>query len=288
MSYFLYLWFALVNRLSKKSLVDPQADFDVSLTSHADRVLRLHGAIESLCAGSVKPRRIILYLAAEDWPRPLPKTVQRLVGRGLEVIDCPNFGPHKKQQPYLQQQSTFRYPLITVDDDVYYDSDLLQRLVAAWRERPAEIHCSRARRIQFRGEEFAPYKSWPLCTGTEASHLNFATGVGGVLYPPAFLEFLKQAGDGFQHLCPMADDIWMHVNETRAGYPVRQVAPVASYFPDIPGSRRTALFKKNIRGDHNDHQLKAVYTAADLARLLTPSAGAHALAAQSQEQPVFS
>jgi hypothetical protein len=45
----------------------------------------------------------------------------------------------------------------------------------------------------------------------------------------------------------------------RSGFRVRQVLNVPSRRPDIPGSRGTALFKKNIRLGGNDAQLARVY-----------------------------
>ncbi|MEN9451903.1 MAG: hypothetical protein RLZZ369_962, partial [Pseudomonadota bacterium] len=86
-SYLLFLRYALKNWLSKEKLVDESSAFDVSLTSHGDRVNRVHLAIESACSG-IKPRRVILFLSREDWPGRLPKSLTRLCHRGLEVITC--------------------------------------------------------------------------------------------------------------------------------------------------------------------------------------------------------
>lgn len=257
-SYLLFLRYALKNWLSKEKLVDESSAFDVSLTSHGDRVNRVHLAIESACSG-IKPRRVILFLSREDWPGRLPKSLTRLCHRGLEVITCENDGPHKKLQPYLQMTASFVRPLITIDDDVFYEHLAFKHLFDAWLSDKAVIHCLRARSVLTNGDALMPYIAWPLCNSSAPSHLNFSTGVGGVLYPPDFLLLLKRVGLGYRATCPDADDIWVNACAVRSGFRVRQVLNVPSRRPDIPGSRGTALFKKNIRLGGNDAQLARVY-----------------------------
>jgi hypothetical protein len=75
---------------------------------------------------------------------------------------------------------------------------------------------------------------------------------------------LKVAGDSFLQCCPKADDIWLNVNALRAGFPVRQITAQATHFSEIPFSRRTALFKTNLRGGKNDEQIRTTYTSEDL------------------------
>lgn len=265
-SYLLAGWYYLCNLFKKSPLTDEGAAFDVALTSHSDRVLRVFMAIESACA-QARPARVILFLSKEDWPKPLPRSIERLRSRGLEVIQCENVGPHKKQQAYLDSKDVFHRPLLTIDDDVFYDPHLLDRLASAWKARPQEIHCSRARRVSIQRGELLPYRSWPLCDQAHASYATFSTGVGGVIYPPAFLLHLKDAGKGFKELCPLADDIWVHRQAVAHGFRVRQLSPNSTRFPDIPGSRRTALFKLNVRQGENDKQLRSSYSADLIAKI---------------------
>src|SRR4051812_5243119 len=60
------------------------------------------------------------------------------------------------------------------------------------------LRCHGARRIQFAGDQLAPYESWPLASDTRLTARNFATGVGGVLYVPELIDALAEAGDGFR------------------------------------------------------------------------------------------
>lgn len=68
-SYLLACRYHLANVASSRSLVDSSSDFDLSVTSHTDRVRRVFMAIESACSG-LRPARVILYLAKEDWKGP--------------------------------------------------------------------------------------------------------------------------------------------------------------------------------------------------------------------------
>lgn len=254
----------LYNLLFSPSIIDTRSGFDLALTSHSSRVSRAFAAIESVCSGPVKPRRVILFLSDEELSRPLPSPLARLASRGLEILRCEDVGPHTKLQPYLALHEHFTHPLVTIDDDVFYDRGLLRGLASAWAAQPEIIHCSRARKIMLRGSGFAPYASWPLCGDDEPSSSNFVTGVGGVIYPPGFLSALKIAGDGYRQVCPMADDIWINKQALRAGIRVRQMKSAPAKLLDVPGARRTARFKKNLRLGENDIQLRHSYTTREI------------------------
>jgi hypothetical protein len=58
----------------------------------------------------------------------------------------------------------------------------------------------------------------------------FATGVSGVAYPPELLGALRDRGEAFAHVCPRADDYWLHYAAVATGIPIRQVRDVAAYF----------------------------------------------------------
>ena len=263
----LYLWHCLHNLSARSSLVDPDATAVVTLTSHADRIRRVFAAIESIGRGRRRPRRILLYLGRQYEPQPLPRSLQRLQGRGLEVIYVDDVGPHTKYYPYLLANERFDHPLVTADDDKLYPRDWLAGLLDAYRARPDLIHCWRAREIRTGSGGLLPYREWPLCASTNEAFHHFATGVGGVIYPPAFLQALKSAGDRFRDCCPKADDLWLHVTALREGFRVRQIEEQAREFSGIPHSSRSALQRTNIDGGHNDTQAARTYTGGDIALL---------------------
>lgn len=259
-SHLLLAWHYAKNIFSHSLIVDRRSGYDLAITSHSDRVFRVFSAIESACSGSSKPRRAILFLSKEDFPKKLPASLERLRLRGLEIIVCENLRPHKKQQPYLKLNSTFDRPLITIDDDVFYDKNLTGSLFKAWQESPERIFCSRARVPRIRDGALLSYTTWPLCQHNEPTLWIFATGVGGVLYPPKFLQILRNAGDEFKSKCPTADDVWINFLAAEHRILIQQISKKSSSFPDIPGSRRTALFRINIHNGGNDVQISNTYS----------------------------
>jgi len=157
----------------------------VTLTSYGRRIFDVYLAIESIMQGSIKPNRLILWLEDGMKDKILPITLQRQMKRGLEVKYTNDIKSYKKLVPSLKL-----YPeatLITIDDDVIYNFDLVENLINSHKETPDCIIASRVHRIKNNKKNgtLAPYNEWYFGNGThKADKFNFATGVGGILYPP--------------------------------------------------------------------------------------------------------
>jgi hypothetical protein len=187
--------------------------------------------------------------------------------RGLEVLLCKNYGPHTKYYPYLESLHEYEVPLVTADDDVIYPKDWLMRLVDAYHQFPDVVNCHTARAIAMTDDGIGRYESWQHAGSTDQSVSHFALGVGGVLYPPRLQERLKGEGEAFLNCCPKADDVWLHVQALRAGYKIRQIAPIAFQPVNIPGTQSNALHHKNLAGGENDRQIATTYRVTDIERL---------------------
>ncbi len=270
----LYLWHCLRNLLARHAIVDTDGAAIVTLTSHADRIGRVFAAIESIGRGQCRARRILLHLGRQYEGAPLPRSLQRLRRRGLEIRYVDDVGPHTKYYPWLLANERFDHPLVTADDDKLYPRDWLAGLLDAYRVRPDLIHCWRAREIRTGPDGLLPYRQWPLCANTQSAFHHFATGVGGVIYPPAFLRALKSAGDRFRDCCPKADDLWLHVMALRGGFPIRQLRRQAREFTGIPRSSHAALQRTNIDCGQNDAQAALTYTGGDIALLMQEAVAA--------------
>jgi hypothetical protein len=255
----------LRNRWSRESILDPAGPV-VSLTSYEPRLELVFFGIESIALGHRKPSRMVLWLD-DDAYADRPQTLRRLESRGLEIYPSENLGPHKKYYPYIDRTRAFQIPLVTADDDVLYPRDWLQQLIEAHAADPSAIHCHRAHRIGVRGGRLLPYLTWDPCTSTSPSHLNFVTGVSGVIYPPRFLEHLKRQGKAFAQCCPASDDIWLTVNALRAGFKVAQLKDTAVHFETIPGSQVQTLSASNVEGGGNQRQLLQTFCDSDLSML---------------------
>jgi len=259
------MWLKLRNRYSRSPVATGKPGPVVSLTSYDKRIGVVYLAIESIARGHVLPSRMILWLDDLTLLSNLPLPLVRLQKRGLEIRLCKNYGPHKKYYPYVANEPCLIYPLVTADDDVIYAPSWLAKLIAANKQFPNCVNCFRARKIALRFGKLLPYREWPLCDSTAPQFGTIATGVSGVIYPPAMLEALKRAGKSFETTCPRSDDLWLHVWAIRSNIRVRQVQPQALHFPLIPGSQLTSLYAENCaEDDGNDRQIAIVYEPRDL------------------------
>ncbi len=238
----------------------------ISLTSHGARLRTVHHTLASLLVGT---RRVptILWLDAVDYHAPWPEPLHELVQRGLQVrCSDGQFGPHTKYFGAFRQYAGAGVSVITVDDDVLYPRWFVEKLVVD----PRSVTAYRAHEIALRGGEFAPYRQWGRVRTTAPSPRHFATGVSGVAYPPAMVDFVAAQGDAFLRAAPSADDVWLNMCAVRSGHYVRQVFDKPKEFPLVPGSQSVALVRKNLRGG-NDVQLAASYSAEDISAVLSAS-----------------
>jgi hypothetical protein len=261
------LW--LANRYRRSLVIDISGPV-VSLTTFGNRADRAYLAIESIAAGLLKPSRLILWIDEPTLLNNPPETLQRLRRRGLEILECYDYGPHKKYYPYVQSQQIFDRSLVTADDDVLYPNYWLKTLVAASEQYPDSINCYIAHVMSLDKGTIRNYRQWKPCDSTRTDALNVAIGMGGAIYPAPFLIVLKQAGSHFESCCPRGDDLWLHAQALRSGYTTRQIFSKLPYlsFQTIPGMGNAALSHENVTHGHgNDIQIKATYTEEDF-RLL--------------------
>jgi len=255
------------NRFGRAAVVG-EGDVIVSLTTHGARVQSVASTIESLARGSVKPRRMVLWLDDESVFMRLPDSLHRLQRRGLEVRLTENLGPHTKYYPALALALADGLPLVTADDDILYPRSWLAALLRSGQDHPDDVSCYRASVVVVDEDgTLAPYDRWPRCRTTRPSLAHFATGVSGVFYPVAMLEQLAARGTEFLRWCPRADDIWLHWTALRAGIEVRQVSDLPRHFPYVPGTQVETLMSLNVTAGGNDIRIGALYDGSDV-RLL--------------------
>ncbi len=184
----------------------------VSLTSYPERIYDIHFSIYSLLNQSIKPDKVILWLAEEEFPNreaDLTKEILKLKENGLSIKWCSkNLKVYQKYIPAMQE-----FPneiIITADDDIYYSFNFIEHLYNAFLEKPDCIHCHKAYKIKFsKNKQILPYEDWDKnIKNSKPSFLNFNLGVGGVLYPPKCL--YEDAFDEslFLNLSPSDDDVW--------------------------------------------------------------------------------
>lgn len=186
-------------------------DLIVSLTSFPQRMYEIHYTLYSLLTQSVKPGKVILWLAKEEFPnleKDIPQKVLQLKQNGLTINWCTNIFSYKKLIPTLKN-----YPnniIVTADDDIFYEKDWLENLIESYKNNENCIICHRAHKIKYaKNGDIAPYKNWTKkIKNIKPSYMNFLTGAGGVLYPANcfYKDILNE--QLFLQLSPKADDIW--------------------------------------------------------------------------------
>lgn len=240
----------------------------VSLTTFGKRINEVYLAIESIMQGTVKPNRIVLWLAEDEFKgKNLPVTLQKQQKRGLQIEYCEDIRSYKKIVPTME-----KYPdacVVTIDDDVMYEFDLLENLVNAHLAHPDDVCACRIHRITL-DERQKPksylkwqWEAWPL----DKSNLNFLTSGGGTLFPShCFVnEFFNK--EAFMSLCPYADDVWINAMIWMSGRKVCKAYTHSKTGCDYLESyleQDDALSNDNVINFRNDVQIKAVMDKYDL------------------------
>lgn len=230
----------------------------VSLTSFPQRYAVLPITLRSLLAQSLRPDAVLLWLTDAE-RRSLPSDVSRLERRGLTILS----GDADLRSYAKLVYALAAHPeavIVTADDDTYYWRGWLASLVAAHRREPRAIWCHRAHWITLDAQGSArPYADWEQRTSRLEGDRLFATGVGGVLYPPGALHPDALDRGAFGRLAPTADDLWFYWQAMRAGTPVRRVPtrrPLRSWIGTSAG-----LAEDNVGRSRNDEQLAALVAA---------------------------
>lgn len=256
------------NRISRRRVPETSPDnVVISLTSHGARLRHVHLTIESIVRGNVTAP-VVLWLDRKDYDGDWPPQLRRLVDRGL-TVKCSDgsFGPHTKYWGTFREVAGTDCRVVTVDDDMIYPEWFLERLLFIAQLRHDCVVAYRAHRIELRDGALLPYKKWSPANTSDASLLHFATGVSGILYPPAFIAHTVAQGEEFMRLSPRADDVWLHLMALRSGHQVRQVFSRPRSFAVNPPAQREALVHGNTLGGGNDAQIARAYSPADVERL---------------------
>ena len=236
----------------------------VSLTSHPGRINVIVSCIESLLNQTVRPKKIVLVLSVlqfQNKEKDLPKELVSLmyVNDYFEILWVDDdLKPHKKY--YYTMKLYMDSPIILVDDDVYYDSSLVESMMQCHNRFPDCIIAMRANLMGFKNsKEFMDYEGWIMGYRgmlNDPSTLLVPTGVGGVLYPPKCLPDETFDAKAIKENCLYCDDIWLKIWSSHSK--IKTVVP-EKYLVEklIDGSQDVALWHMNVRqGNNNDESLK--------------------------------
>lgn len=244
--------------------IDDNGSAIVSLTTYSKRIYEVYLTIESLFQQTQKAKRIILWLAKDEFSiEEIPLILRKQQARGLEIRFCEDIRQYKKLVPSLEL-----YPdlsIITVDDDYIYPIDFIERLLAGQRRYPTCVCYYIGARIELRNDRvIKPYVEWKHNDEREyiPSILNFSTGAGGVLYPPrCFHEDITNVSL-FSKYAPMNDDIWFKAMTLRKGIQYVKIpieCDFAKKFILLEDGQDIALYHHNVERGENDVQIKDTF-----------------------------
>lgn len=247
------------------------SDVVVSLTSHKRRILdSAPYAIYSMFTQTILPNRIVLFINKEHWTNDnLPPLIKRLMISGLEVEFCEDVRSHTKLIPALQKFPD--NPIITIDDDIYYNEKTIEELVSAYeKSNKKTVICHQGCYPQKRNGKFLPYSDWETSKykgrdKTKTSLTVSAYGVSGVIYPPKVFPDEVFNKEVFLKIAPHTDDIWFWIMQYKSGIKVEIIENSSqeenisvNYAEYINPDGSLALYFENCFNGRNDKELKAL------------------------------
>jgi len=261
---FIPIYFKLVLKkfepLSKFSLSNKSERIIVSLTTFPDRIERVWLVIMCIFNQKIKPDLIVLWLSKKQFSDEdsLPSSLLKLKKYGLEIVFCDNdLKSHKKYYYALE-----KFPndiIITVDDDVFYHSELISKLIIVNKLYPRDVCSNHAVFLNLDSDKnLLPYIEWKNVE-CETFHRNdiMPVGIGGVLYPPKALYKDVLNINLIKELCFSADDIWLNAMSRINGTKVSKTNYDQLFLPIINFSKRE-LTRINVTNGLNDRQIGLV------------------------------
>ena len=224
-------------------------DVIVSLTSYPDRISTVHQVIDTVLKQTFKPNKIELYLSKNQFKEiNIPYVLTELERNNdefkIEWVED-DIKPHKKYFYSMPKYSNSI--IITFDDDVLYNNNIVERLVKSYCRFPNAVSCMRGHTIQMYDEyTFTPYAKWQQAKKilNRPSYLVLPTGVGGVLYPPNSIPEMAFNISEIKEKCLFVDDLWLKWME------LKNCIPCVLLEEDIKlnyidGSQKVALWNTN-------------------------------------------
>ncbi len=251
----LNLIYPITQRNNRRSGISEEGQIIVSLTTYPARINQVWKTISSLMNQTVRPKRIILWLAKEQFlEQQLPDSIKKLARRGLEIYYCEDLKSHKK---YFEAMK--RYPeeiIVTADDDILYPENHLEKLWKAHLEYPADVICQWSHRISFDEEKaFLPYNNW-MDNGREyPSFATLAVGCNGILYPPHALNDEAFHKDNLKKYALAADDLWLKCMELLAGTKTVNCNYSILIYYNVLSTRKSGLWIDNTGEKKNNDKV---------------------------------
>lgn len=251
-----------IKKINNKKAKRVSEKIIVSFTTFPPRIDTVWQAAYTLLYQSIKVDHVILWLARTQFPsvEMLPRSLIRLRKFGLEIRFCDDLRPHKKY--YYSMMNNPNAIVITVDDDVYYPSFLVEQLYNKHLEFPDAICCNWAHVIRCdKNNKILPYSEWDKGVSgydKEPSHLLNQVGYEGVLYPINSLDAQCFNKELIMRLSLNTDDLWLKAMAYLKRTKVVRTKHVAYRYFGIMKAQKIALNDDNCGNNKNDEAIKNI------------------------------
>lgn len=248
----LNLLYPVSQRNNKMYGLDESSRIIVSLTTYPARISTVWITIASLLTQTMKPYKVILWLAEEQFPdHKIPDSLEKMKQRGLEIRFCGDLKPHKKY--YYAMQEYPEHYIITADDDTFYPENHIERLWAGHEKYPGNVICQWSHQIGFTKQgEFQPYNEWIDNVESDPAYSTLAVGCGGVLYPPGCLVAEAFDRQKIMNYALCADDLWLKCMEILNDWKAVNCNQVAMTYYNIVSTMKSGLWTHNTGQSRNN------------------------------------
>lgn len=230
----------------------------VSFTSFPARINNVWQVVECMLRQTRQPSKIILWLSREQFPNfeDIPTSLRVRESELFEIRMVE--GDIRSHKKYYYTAKEYPDSLIfLIDDDIYYPTDLLDKVWTAHLKYPDAIISNYAYRIRFSdaGTLPLPYNDWDtIYRSTIGNDIFFGSGGGTLLRPAALYKDLTNL-KLFMQLTPQADDVWLNTMAQLEHIPI---FVISNGLPlPIRITSNVCLSTDNLSGN-NDRQISAV------------------------------
>ena len=231
--------------------------FEVSVTSHPARFNALALSLSALKSQILQPQSINVFIAETDIAA-LPDSIKELKKSGfIKISPCEDLGSGKKLIPALKVQSNL--PIITIDDDLYFENDLFLHLMINHYLYPDAIIAARVHQLAVNdSNDVLPFSAWHKHYDLSEGPSNdlMPTSGAGTLFPPKAMHEDASNAALYTELSHNTDDLWWYFQARRKGTLVRRLSGL-DHLNFIDSTQDDGLWK-NGNQDRNEVNLKAL------------------------------
>ena len=194
----------------------------VSIYSKGENFKKLSKTIYSVLTQELKPDKFILWLDKDKFNLlDLPYEVTKFVKNGLQIKFV------KEMQGYTNTiyafQEFYDSIVVTAKDNVYYQSNWLNKLYLSYIVSPEDIHAHITKEIRVIDDEIKNFSKIKYSNKENSSYNNFPMKIGGILYPPQCFSKEALRKDIFLKYAPNSPEIWFWIMSVLQNRKIRQV-----------------------------------------------------------------